>query len=936
MSTYPRGSEWRKWDLHVHAPGTKLSDSYKTNDGEDPLRRFCQIIHDSDVATVAVADYFSLDSYFAVKEKFSEMYPDSNTLILPNLELRLSVAVNRAEQEVNLHLIFRQSLTRKEADNFLGRLKTTGTTGTSRTAINCADLKTPSDFESATVSLNAINEAITDTFGEHATVPSIRQEHLLVIASAKGDGIRPGGSGIQRKKLLTDEIDKFSDAFFANIGSRDYFLGVDRLESDDLISSKPVFDGCDAHTFDQLTQGLGQHVTTDGRQRNITWIKADPTYAGLLQTLIEPADRVALQASEPDRKEPYKVISKVSFSGTDAFPSEVLLNRNLNSIIGSRSSGKSALLAFISHAVDAAETTRIQAETSGVGEHKVGPAAGFTWTDVSDVACTVEWESGVGTSGKVIYIPQNSLYSLSEQPDEITKKIAPALFRSYPTVKTAFDNTSGKIAAANTEIKAAVDEWFTLADRIGHRSQEIKDFGDKDAITKRRDKLQQDISEIKAAAQLTHDEVTHYQAIAAQLDAKEARLKEIAVELDQLSSFVTPSGEGTAPKIIARTVEATLTVRPSSVEVPDAVATEIEERKLDAVRTLVDNVEKTLVDATTVREAERAKLTSDVEAIRRDNAELIASHEANEELTAVVAEHKKQITALEEIAKRETSRDKLIADQEAVAFKIETGISNRADALTTLESTFEAEDRVLADLKFGIETSVTPAAVAHASIGFSRRSINDYIKTKGDEVDYEEAQSNPSKFLRALRDGKVRLNKDYEPGRTATEILTITKEIRFSAELDSDIIGGFARSSMTPGKQALFALTLILNESQEPWPLLIDQPEDDLDSRSIYETIVPYLIERKKERQIIMVSHNANLVIGSDSEQVIVANRHGVDRKNDGGRTFEYFTGALEHSQPLNTLSSTTLGRLGIREHACEILDGGQEAFEKRRNKYKF
>ncbi|MGV2822658.1 TrlF family ATPase, partial [Brevibacterium casei] len=168
------------------------------------------------------------------------------------------------------------------------------------------------------------------------------------------------------------------------------------------------------------------------------------------------------------------------------------------------------------------------------------------------------------------------------------------------------------------------------------------------------------------------------------------------------------------------------------------------------------------------------------------------------------------------------------------------------------------------------------------------------------------------------------------------EILTITKEIRFSAELDSDSIGGFARSSMTPGKQALFALTLILNESQEPWPLLIDQPEDDLDSRSIYETIVPYLVERKKERQIIMVSHNANLVIGSDSEQVIVANRHGIDRKNDRERTFEYFTGPLEHSQPLNALSTTTLGRFGIREHACEILDGGQEAFEKRRNKYKF
>lgn len=162
----------------------------------------------------------------------------------------------------------------------------------------------------------------------------------------------------------------------------------------------------------------------------------------------------------------------------------------------------------------------------------------------------------------------------------------------------------------------------------------------------------------------------------------------------------------------------------------------------------------------------------------------------------------------------------------------------------------------------------------------------------------------------------------------------MTKDVRFSAELDGDRIGGFSRSSMTPGKQALFALTLILNESQEPWPLLVDQPEDDLDSRSICGIIVPYLMKSKKERQIIMVSHNANLVIGADSEQVVVANRHGDDRKNKDDRTFEYLTGALEHSDS-NKSSTTTLGRFGVREHACEILDGGEEAFKKRRDKYK-
>lgn len=139
---------------------------------------------------------------------------------------------------------------------------------------------------------------------------------------------------------------------------------------------------------------------------------------------------------------------------------------------------------------------------------------------------------------------------------------------------------------------------------------------------------------------------------------------------------------------------------------------------------------------------------------------------------------------------------------------------------------------------------------------------------------------------------------------------------------------------MTPGKRALFALTLILSETEGGWPLLIDQPEDDLDSRSIYEQIVPYIMQRKKERQIIMVSHNANLVVGADAEQIIVANKHGDDRKNRNAMTFDYLTGSLEDSTPKHA-ATCVLDTCGIREHACEILDGGEEAFEKRKHKYR-
>lgn len=71
-----------------------------------------------------------------------------------------------------------------------------------------------------------------------------------------------------------------------------------------------------------------------------------------------------------------------------------------------------------------------------------------------------------------------------------------------------------------------------------------------------------------------------------------------------------------------------------------------------------------------------------------------------------------------------------------------------------------------------------------------------------------------------------------------------------------------------------------------------------------------------------MVSRDAHLVVGADSEEVIVANRHGDDRPNAGGRTFESLSGSLEHNQALNCKHATILGRFGVREHACEALDG--------------
>ena len=129
-------------------------------------------------------------------------------------------------------------------------------------------------------------------------------------------------------------------------------------------------------------------------------------------------------------------------------------------------------------------------------------------------------------------------------------------------------------------------------------------------------------------------------------------------------------------------------------------------------------------------------------------------------------------------------------------------------------------------------------------------------------------------------------------------------------------------------------LMLLLDFSKKECPILIDQPEDDLDNRAIYKDLVKYLIRKKKERQIILVTHNPNIVVGADSEQIIVANQNGLDTPNIKGCKFQYITGSLENTKPFDKNAKSILESIGIREHVCDVLEGGSEAFENREKKY--
>ena len=137
---------------------------------------------------------------------------------------------------------------------------------------------------------------------------------------------------------------------------------------------------------------------------------------------------------------------------------------------------------------------------------------------------------------------------------------------------------------------------------------------------------------------------------------------------------------------------------------------------------------------------------------------------------------------------------------------------------------------------------------------------------------------------------------------------------------------------MSEGKRAFAILKLLLEYSNKKCPILIDQPEDSLDNRAIYNELVAYIKEKKKDRQIIIVTHNANLVVNADSEQIIIANQHGSESKNSNNVKFSYKFGSLENTD--KDINGYFLDKKNIKEHICEILEGGEEAFKKRNDRY--
>lgn len=119
-------------------------------------------------------------------------------------------------------------------------------------------------------------------------------------------------------------------------------------------------------------------------------------------------------------------------------------------------------------------------------------------------------------------------------------------------------------------------------------------------------------------------------------------------------------------------------------------------------------------------------------------------------------------------------------------------------------------------------------------------------------------------------------------------------------------------STASAGQKTTAILTFILSHGDIP--LILDQPEDDLDNRLVYELIVDRLKQAKDHRQIIVVTHNANIPVNGDAEYILSMN---------------------SESKKLQVLCSGTVEQSIVKKEICDVMEGSEQAFDMRSRRYK-
>ena len=900
-----RGSEWHKWDLHFHTPSSyDYDDMSVTND--DIINGL--LTHD--VAVVAVTDHHIID---VARIKDLQRIAAGRITILPGIEF-LSDArgsepihfIGIFPEYANLDFIWEQI---KNKTNIV-RIYTDG------------------------IQPGGVYNDLVDTCRLIHELGGL----VTIHAGNKSNGIDKITNSLPHYEAQKEDIAKNIDIF--DMGKEGDFDGYRKFVFPSLKKKYPMILCSDNHNIRNYSV------------KQNCWIKGTTNFDGLKQIIFEPELRVKVQSSNPDNKLGRLVITEAEFEDNNGLfgKQTIYFNENLNSIIGGKSSGKSLLLHSMANAIDSAQVGRIsdalkipRTYFDGSYQFKVRWKDGFenTLSDEND------------DNRKITYIPQLYINYLAERDnEEELNNLLISILRQNSAFAKYYSDKKTEIANANATIQGLYNDMVSERQEALDSLNSLKETGKVDDVKKSIEDLKKRIDDITKSSALTPDEQTRYKQ---HLELEENLQKWIAYykAMIDLKARVISIVESGINSILAERVDGETGVTYSKLQsilspyqIPDDFKRIVNTYETNQ-KSLVGQLKTALGQLnyeSKIKECEQqlaksrenikpvlGKVTSkkDLEALK---AKLQAETGRLEKSTVLDKKFKESLANYREL-QRKTG--------EALA-KLYTHYKEIVDTVNNTYSNITDEIKLVASLGYSKEDSQFYAAVNKNKLADSSYFYTLFPKDTNvlniDEV---------PKFFLSIRnfidgvlnysfDGKtiesMPVNQYYESIEELFKyLLEDHLKLHFDIQYKNDHL-----LQMSPGKKGTVLLILFLELSSAEYPIFIDQPEDNLDNRTIYDLLCKMIREKKQSRQIIIVSHNANLVVATDSENVIVANQLGQSASNRTfASRFEYVNGPLELS--FDNSADHSLSELqakGIKEHVCDILEGGLEAFHNRESRY--
>lgn len=977
-----RGSEWRKWDLHVHTKGTNKNDQFTSDSTESFFELFFKKAIEHNIKAIGITDYFSIDNYrkainyvALVESKLkddgsnifnvSEVIFIKNIFIFPNVELRMMPSTGIGKL-INIHCIFNPEYVSQLENDFFGSIINQERFKMNRQGIiDYGKSLKPNLQDDKLLYKEGINNFVINPIDIKDLIDkniNFKRNSIIVVSNSNNDG----NSGLQKHYDLFENeagsldgvrrtIYNISDAIFStNKKDIQYFLGKRLDEKEDVTeiekikereqvvlergSLKPCLVGCDAHTEDDLFN-------------RFTWIKSDLNFQGLRQIIFEPEQRVKIQAEEPDFKEDKLVIDEVKFISPDnTFSSEpIKFNRNLNVIIGGKSSGKSILLYNIAKTL-LADRKILKNEN---------PPFNYRYEFKADLDFEVKILSGNTQSinrnddepsilSQIKYIPQNYLSKLAEPENKKGNdllKLVRGLLLEDEEYKNKYQEFLIKVKSNDSNRESLINNYFEIQNKIVELKKDLISKGNEEVLDTSIKTNEGKIKKLKEDIGLSEEQILEYNTYNNELEQIEIEIRKIRSDYSKINSFHTD-----AKNILNELVQK-----------KDMVLNSLEDDSIkEYFKTDLNIINESLVS-----------LESSIELVKLDSERKFVNDNIFKQTFSDKSKRKQALDTLlqpfvknQEIKKQITDIEKLVVDDKqklSVINQFKKDIKNNEDALenekrkifSTYIENFNEYKNIISELE-------------------ERTKLLESDNLKIDGIPKFNFPKFQNKIIE-LSDGRVASYKNYsifnedKKGTSDFELDTFIVELKnvFSSMVESKdysfnsksdiktaikillddyffdywevIYDNDTLTKMSTGKASFVILMLIVGLSKSKAPILIDQPEDNLDNRSITKDLVEYLRNKKLDRQIILVTHNPNVVVNADAENVIVANQKGQnDKVTTSPFQFDYINGSIENTKPFDKTETDLLKSMGIREHIADIVEGGKEAFRKREKKYGF